>query len=147
MWHLSFRNELICVELRCHGMRVIDESLDPRVGTLQRLMPLFSLRTMESFCVDSNFIMYMMRRLLCLLEQQEIWVLPYRYLGDGDPRVYYAHSSTYNSHRFAHKIGRHERFWSTSTLSLVVQTSHQNANFPSPMANSSIGAIKKQVYK
>ena len=34
MWHLSFINKLICVELSCHGMRVIDESLDPGVGTL-----------------------------------------------------------------------------------------------------------------
>ena len=90
----------------------------------------------------------MMRRFLCLLEHQERWVPPYRYLGDGDSRVYYAHSSTYNFHRFAHKIGRHERFWSTSTLSLVVQTTlHQNNNFPSPIANSSTWAIKKHVGK
>ena len=68
--------------------------------------------------------------------------------GDGDSSVYSAHTSTYNFYCFADKIGGHQRFWSTSTLSLVVQTTtHQNANNPSPTANSSTGAIKKQVCK
>ena len=146
MWHLSFKDELICVELSCHGTWVIDKSLDPGVGTLQRLMPLFSLRTIE--------ILLCRFRFQCLHNEKAFYVFwnsknnGYWYLGDADWRVYSAHSSTYNFHCFTDKIDDHQRFWSTSTLYLVVQTaSHQNASSPSPTANSSTGAIKKHVCK